>query len=337
MKNWIFILLLLVAFNLHGKKRDSTLQKMQFDTSYITDLTQKLTLKTYLVDKSNTFTVSHNDNDGNGFQTEYKPNDGSSIGFGFNYKWLGFSMAFIPLGRRDFSTHGRTQRLDLQGNIYTRKFGFDLRFQYYKGFYIDNPQNLDENWVSDSGVPTRFDIRTANLGANMFYVFNHQKFSFRNSFVNNEWQTKSSGSFYAGTAFSFYSIAGDSAIAPTELVDSLVPEDFFMRANILTLGGFGGYAYNFIIQRKFFVSLAMAPGLSTLRLREIDAEGEEFANSTKLAFRFNTRIGMGYNSERFFSGISYFNDFLSFNYNQNESSFSFASGAFRLYVGYRFL
>lgn len=334
----ILFIILLLATHLVSVGQSSDLQVVLsnegHDTSYIKDFHEKLILKTYMVSKANNFSVTDVKNQ---VTTEFKPNDVTNLGFGVNYKSFGLSVAFIPLGKKDNETYGRTQKLDLQSNIYTRRLGFDVRFQYYKGFYIDNASKIDPDLELDTLIPLRSDISTLAFGGNVFYIFNSKQFSFKNTFTNNEWQLKPAGSFYAGSSFSAFRMSADSIIAPTEIIDTLPRDEYFKSVTVYTIGGFGGYAYTYVFGKKFYMTMALAPGLASVQLKSVNGLNEVINNTSKIAFQFNARMGLGYNSERIFAGISAFWDYSAFPYGEQEGRIDFTTGSIRMYFGMRFL
>ena len=304
------------------------------DTTFIKYFHEKLVLKTYIVSKANNFSVTDVKNE---ITTNFKPNDVNNLGFGVNYKSFGVSIAFIPLGKKDNHTYGNTQKLDVQTNMYTRKLGFDLRFQYYKGFYIDNASKINPTLELDTLIPLRADISTLAFGGNIFYVFNSKQFSFKNTFTNTEWQLKSAGSFYAGSSLSGFRMSADSIIGPTEIIDTLPLGEYFKSVSVLTIGGFGGYAYTYVLAEKFYISLALAPGLASVQLKAENGLGEQITKSSRIAFQFNGRMGLGYNSNKIFAGVSAFWDYSAFPYGENEGRIDFTTGSIRLYFGVRLL
>mgnify|MGYP001979382689 CR=1 FL=1 len=304
------------------------------DTTYIKDFHEKLIVKTYIVSKANNFSVTDVKNE---ITTDFKPNDVTNLGFGLNYKSFGVSIAFIPLGNKDNEKYGRTRKLDLQANMYTRRMGFDMRFQYYKGFYIDNASNIDPDLELDTLIPVRADISTLAYGGNIFYVFNNKTFSFKNTFTNNEWQIKSAGTFYAGSSLSGFNLSADSIIGPTEIIDTLKKDDYYESLSAVSIGGFGGYAYTYVMAKKFYMTMAIAPGLATVLLKATDGLGNQVKNNSRLAFKLNARMGIGYNSEKIFAGVSAFWDYSQFSYGENEGRIDFTTGSIRLYFGVRFL
>lgn len=296
-----------------------------FDSTFINDLTQKLTLKVILVSRINEYSIS--DTSGN-YSTHFVPNDALSIGVGFNYKFIGFSAAFFPIASKNTEEYGKTQRLDLQTQILTRRIGADLRYSYYKGFYIDNAHSLNPNLPSDQTF-TRPDITSVGVNADLFYIFNGKEFSFRSLLTQNEWQKKSAGSFYTGTRFTYFSISGDSMLAPFGILDSISANQFPSEINATTLGVFGGYAYSLVFAKYFFISGAIAPVFLLANNSTNGLQGRVSNQTGKIGLSF--RAGTGFNSNRYFGGLTYFLD----DTNLEFASLSHNRQLFRFYFGIR--
>ncbi|MBD81689.1 MAG: hypothetical protein CL840_22430 [Crocinitomicaceae bacterium] len=293
------------------------------DSTFILDLTQKLTLKVLLVSRLNEYSIT--DTSGN-ISTNFVPNEALSVGLGFNYKFIGFSAAFIPIASKSSDDYGKTQRLDLQTHILTRKIGADLRFSYYKGFYVNNAYALNPNLVEGQTFK-RPDITTTDVSANLFYVFNSKEFSFRSLFTQNEWQKKTAGSFYAGSRFSYFSISGDTILAPLDIYDSISSYQFPTHINAFSLGVSGGYAYTLVFAKHFFVSGAIAPIFNLVNNSSNSLGNNSPDQIGRIGFTF--RAGTGFNSTRYFGGLTYFLDEtnLDFAYlNHNRQMFRFYFG-----------
>ena len=122
-------------------------------------------------------------------------------------------MAFnLPFINNDNDIYGKTRRFDLSTHIYGRKMIFDLAMQWYKGYYLANPENIVAGWQQGDPYPSREDIKVFTFGASGWYVFNHRKFSYRAAFTFNERQLKSAGSPVLGGGFSWYFVNADSSL-----------------------------------------------------------------------------------------------------------------------------
>lgn len=276
--------------------------KVDFDTLYVKSYTNLLAIKLYGVTKSNQ--ISHVD-DFTNQSIDYKPNDKFNIGVGFNYKWLSLDLAFnFPFINDDDDQFGKTDRFDVQSNIYLRKFAFDFNLQLYRGYYVNNPRIFIPDWTSDQPNPQRRDITTATFGANAFYIFKNEKFSYRSTFIFNERQKKSAGSWLAGPYFSYFTFDADSSIVPPELLNTFNPDIDFRKTRFIQFGAAGGYAHTFVIGKKFFFSLTLAVGLGPEFRKSNDTEANQGRSEVVLAGKVTGRTALGFNSDRTFFGIT---------------------------------
>lgn len=273
-----------------------------YDTLYIKSYTDLLAVKLYGVTKSNE--IRHVD-DFTNQSINYKPNDKFNIGIGFNYKWLGLDLAFNVLSINDDDDQfGKTDRFDVQSNVYLRKFAMDLNVQLYEGYYVNNPNIYLPNWTSDLPNPQRSDIRTSTIGANAFYIFKNDKFSYRSTFIFNERQKKSAGSWLAGSYFSYFTFDADSSIVPTDLLTTFNPDVDFRKTRFVQFGAAGGYAHTFVIGKKFFFSLTLAIGLGPEFRSSKDTENDQKRTDVLLTGKITARSALGFNSDKTFFGIT---------------------------------
>lgn len=296
-------------------------------TPFYLDLTDKLTFKLLAEHRENAYNISDTNNLN---ATHFIPNDALTIGLGFNYKFIGISATFIPISAKYELKYGKTQKLDLQANFYTKEFGFDIRLDYYKGFYVGNPDNFHSSAPINNQLK-RSDIRSLSVGTDLFYIFNSDEFSFRNTLTNNEWQKKSAGSFYTGLRFSYFSMEGDTILGPVGIMDSLNPDAFVNKINAYSAGVFGGYAYTLVIAKNYFISAAIAPTINVVGGNETKTDGRTLNLENIGRLGYTIRGGVGYNSERYFAGVSVFMD---------QTNLSFANiehnrQLYRFYIGTR--
>jgi hypothetical protein len=82
--------------------------------------------------------------------------------------------------------------------------------------------------------------------------------------------------------------------------------------------------------------MALAPGFAFVNINARDGHDTRIDNPSRLAFLFKARLSMGYNSDKYFGGISTSSDFSSFSFQKNQGSVSYTTGALRIYFGMRF-
>ena len=338
MASKIFLSLFLVGWFFLGKAQvDGNLSletQGKNDTTHITSYTHLLALKLYGVNKSNTISLF---DDQTGQTINYRPNDKYNIGFGFNYQWIGLDLAFNLLFiNDDDEVFGETKRFDIQWNLYGRRTVIDVNYQSYTGYYIANPESYIPNWnANDPVYPLRPDMASANFGVSAFYIFNHKRFSYKAAFIYNERQKKSAGSFLLGPYFSFFTIQADSSIVPVELRDSFNPNIAFAGSNFSNLGVAIGYAHTFVIKQKFFISLTLALGLGAETITTNNEDNSLDRNKTEASARVAARFSMGYNSDKFFIGLSSVGDTFGTG-NEDEPWLQYSVNNFRMFIGRRF-
>ncbi len=334
-KHFVFILIMVVAGFSCSKTYagiDTSDVKSKFESSYIKDFADLLSFRMYGISKHNNFNVY---SDKSKETVIYNPNTNLNLGIGFNYKWFGLGVAFnIPFINNDDDKYGKTQQMDLQTNMYGTKFVFDGVFQFYKGFYIKNPDNYINNWNNNNPYPQRFDITSVALGGNFYYIFNNKKYSYKASFVQNALQKKSAGSFISGVYFSVYGINADYSVIPFEIKSKFGNDTNLTSASSVNLGIAAGYSYTFIIKKQFFITLSVVPGLS-LNSNTRTENNVQIYDGAKLAVRTQTRFAMGYNNKKYYAGMSAVSDNFSFN-NPDNAVVNYNYGNIKIFAGKRF-
>lgn len=277
------------------------------DTNYLEDLSHNLTLRVYSSRKYSTYGIMDFNIEE---KLQYNPNSRLILGLGFSYGILSINVGvnFPALNNKDTEQLGNTRHLDLQTHIYSRKFVIDLYFMKYEGFYLQNSHDMITDWPSHDTHQLRGDMKLNGYGANVQYIFNNRKFSYRAAYAQTDRQKKSAGSFLAGIDCYYTVGQGDSSLIPTN-----IKYPYFWlgmrydKSTNFSFGLNGGYAHTFVIKEKWFLSLSAVPGLSvgkaTLSYAKTDQNMASFSVNANLMWRF----AIGYHSPNFFVGFSYVN------------------------------
>ncbi|MBX2963787.1 MAG: DUF4421 family protein [Cyclobacteriaceae bacterium] len=259
---------------------------------------------------------------------EYESNNSFTFGFGaYLFDVTVEVAAAIPLSERSKEIYGESDARDWQINMVTKKFTTDAYYQKYTGFYID-----DKSVTIPPGTPypQRGDISTRNYGVGGVYVLNNRRFSLRSAFNFVDRQIKSNGSFLIGGSLNFLRVSADSAIISTRPpIDPI--NTGFVRVNNTTLAVSGGYSYT-LVYNDFFLNgtMAIGPGNHWISYESTVAD----AHDTMMNLITTLRIGLGYNSNRLFGGLSFAAQSRSFNFEQVRLTST--SSIFRVVIGYRF-
>ncbi|BDD06468.1 DUF4421 domain-containing protein [Aureibacter tunicatorum] len=304
------------------------------DTTYIIDYTDRITARLYSSIKFTNVYVVDNSLDET---LHYKPNDNLNLGFGANYKFIGLNIGlnFPFINNRDHDKYGNTKYLDLQSHLYMRKHVIDFIGQFYRGYYLENSDHAIKNFPKDKYY-IRPDIKTTSLGLVYNYVFNHKKYSYRAAFLQNEWQKKSAGSFLLGGNVYNVVTKADSSIVPSNInYVNFIDSVNFNQSYQFGLGVNGGYAHTFVIKSKLFfaISATIGVGFGGVRLHQ---ETEASREDIDVTFTAQLRGGFGYNSEKYYVGVSYVNLLSQNQLGIPEAWLGFSTGNFRVNLVRRF-
>lgn len=232
---------------------------------YFKSYSDKITASVYYLDTSNSFQIA-SDNPETKMYFNLIPNRREQIGFNINYKIIDVGIGFAPKFLSQNKGDSHSKHFNFNTRFYFKKWMQSLTFINQKGFYIS-----EDNFTAQ--LP---DMRTMKIGGSTAYVFN-DKFSFKTLVSQNEWQTKSSGSFIP--TFSFYYTNLD-----VNTKDSS-PGDIY----VFTLAP--SYFYNFVISDRVLIGAGLALGAG---LNVIDKE-------TSALYQADFNLKLAYNKDRFFA------------------------------------
>jgi hypothetical protein len=320
--------LILFSYPLLAQTDSITLQKVS-RADYIHDISDKLNISVFTFKNANDMTLS-------GRTTlNYKPNDYAGIGFGLRLYWLGIAFSYAPKNIQD-KTKGNTTYTSIKLNSYGKKIGFDLYYLNYSGYYLGNSNNFPELSLPKKQEYIRSDLRTLNIGANVYYIFNHQKYSYRSTFIQNEIQRRSAGSFMLSASMNYYQIKDDSSIIPKKLNPSLFNDEARIEhGDFYNLSLMPGYGHTFVAFERLFLTISAFGGLNFQQQHYLSQSrsGERFNDNFVVIPRAMARAGVGFNSKKFYCGAHIFLDIYSLPLGKKEK-LEYTNDAINLYFGY---
>jgi hypothetical protein len=261
----------------------------------------------------------------------YKPNNTYSLGLGVYLFEVGLELAFaIPLREQSIQRFGESKTRDIQLNLLSRRWGVDLFYQRYSGFYLVDHEHEP---LANQPFPQRPDIDTKNFGATGHYVFNNQKFSFRSAYNFSERQLYSNGSFLLFAAINTFRVAADSSIVNDNRQMDFSEDVDFTRLRYTTFSMAPGYTYNLTYQNFFLnTTLTFGPAHHWINY-DLEGSGSTH-NDIAINSFIGARISIGYNGYRLFGGISFISQGSHIRF--EDVKFSNNNSVFKILVGYRF-
>ncbi|MFI5206181.1 MAG: DUF4421 family protein, partial [Candidatus Paceibacterales bacterium] len=275
--------------------------------------------------RSTSFDVKNQSNQ----KLTYKPNGNYGLGFGMYIFEIGFEVTFSVAPKpSEQAIYGHSNASDLQLNILGKSFGLDLFTQHYGGFYL-----TDSNKPVPGGTPypDRPDISVWNTGMNGIYIFNKNKYSLRAAYNFSERQLRSGGSFILSGTINTFSLRADSAVYGNKYASAFGTTGDFVKLDYTTLSVAPGYAHTLVVN-NFFIngSVSIGPANHWLHYESSTMERTEV---TLNSFA-DLRLALGYNSDRFFTGVSFIAQVRNIKFEQLE--FTHTNTTFKMVIGYRF-
>ena len=211
-------------------------------------------------------------------------------------KWdFNFSCALICADLYYASNRGATS---------IRRFG-----DYKKGAWINHPLN---------------EMELESYGADIYYFFNHKKYSQGAAYNFSKIQKRSAGSMIAGVTISSQDVSLDFSNLPNSMI-AVLPEynNLQYRFRYYDYCFLLGYGYNCVIGKHWLFNISALPSIGFKHCLSISEEGENNMFSAnikaKMSFIYNRgqlfagflgKMDMHWYSSRrynFFNSIEYFN------------------------------
>lgn len=289
------------------------------DFGYIETMQNKLNLKFEL------------DNDVESFKYDdeiisytVKPNTHLRTSIAANYRFLTLRIGYSPkfLESDDSSLKGNTKVFKLNLSLFIKNWMQTFSYNSTKGYYIDD--YLDTSQPIDllnDDIVILPNLGTKSFSATTSYKFNDD-FSFKAIYNQYEIQRKSAGSFIPSFTYTYFSLS-----------DKESPQDLNISGAILN----ASYFYTFVINKKWYSSLGISPGLGMEfnKLQTMTDEGLVKSSNHELVFNINSLVGIGYNSRSFFGGLA-LKGIATTRSENSVINFNTQRSSFVIFVGYRF-
>ena len=294
MKKYKLHCIYLVLFCIAALQIDDV--RAQHDSSYYKSYNDLITGRFYLSRKYTRLLINEPVTK---TELEYNPNTTLNLGIGATYRSFTLNLAYGFPFLNPNRGRGNTKYLDLQAHFYGRKSNIDLYSQFYNGLYLV-PKGYGSG---DGSYYVRPDIGLREFGGSYQYIFNHKRFSFRSSFLQNEWQQKSAGTFLLGGEFFLGKASADSSVFPSLSANGIRPKT--KAIYFYEIGPNIGYAYTLVIAQHFFItgSLSLSADYSFSEFEGPQGKTSEYGFNPNSMLRFFA----GYNSNKSAFSITYTN------------------------------
>lgn len=260
--------------------------------------------------------------------------------FGWRWIFLGYAFDLTHLGNSN-------NRLEFDLSFYSSKVGIDLFYRRTGDDYKIRNLDLGDKINTDKITNTPFDGFSASIrGFNLYYIFNHRRFSYPAAFSQSTVQRRSYGSPLLGIGYTKHTLNLDWERLNRVIKERLSTEDGLAKVDsdlisakikYSDLSLSGGYAYNWVFAHNwvFASSLSLALGYKhsygNIGGKEITADDFSFRN-------FNMdgvgRFGLVWNNTKWYVGASAI--LHAYNYRKQQFSTNTVFGNLNFYVGFNF-
>jgi hypothetical protein len=273
------------------------------DSLYVRTFPEKFTLRLGMQNTSNSFLVFDDQSD---IATEFIPNDKTYLGVSFLFRSVELDLGYAPNFLSENQDNDGSRLFTLNFRMFLGQWMNTIDFYSQKGFFVNSEGNL-------LSFP---ELSTLKIGGSTSRIFN-RNFSFRAIGFQNEWQKKSAGSFIPRFTYYYTRFDFDQSAVSVE------------REHTVDLSIGPGYYYNLVLGRHVIFGAGVTVGAG------IHISSSESNSSTSFLAQTIVRSVLGYNSERFFTGVNLNAQFLAFEEDETTAvldSITFAE----VYLGYRF-
>jgi hypothetical protein len=270
-----------------------------------------------------------------GSKLTFAPNIQYNLGISISSRWASFIVnSGVKLFGGDSGIKGKTTYHDYQLNLYGRKFTTDMFVQFYKGFYVQNSKSYKE-YESDKPFAIRNDINALNIGVSSYYIVNHKRFSYGNSFSFTEQQKKSAGSILVGLYYSYFAAYGTPSLISDPFRSSFDTLSLIRNCHTNNLGINLGYIYTWVFLKKCYATASLSQGVGGQQMGYKRDDNSTYQRLIFGAGKLNVRLALGYDTGRYFIGTMAIFDYFVFR-GKFSSTIDYSFGKFMGYVGYRF-
>ncbi len=310
-----------------------------FDTAYIEPQHYNYTT---MVQNTNTY-EAYTLKSKSGQSIMFAPRPTTKIGPYIGWRWLFLGYTFDVNNINDGS---RKSEFDL--SLYSSLLGIDLYYRKTGDNYRIRRTSLGKGVSHDLFYGIPFDGLSVSIkGFDVYYIFNHKRFSYPAAFSQSTRQKISCGSPLLGIGYTSHSLSLDynalkNVLERTASVygsEVKLDEDFnFNNIKYESYSVSGGYAYNWVFARNCLFSSALSVAVA---YKQSKGDITEENGNSKNEFNFKNfnfdgigRFGFVWNNNKWFAGAST----VLHLYNYKKSRFTASSyfGSLNVYAGLNF-
>ena len=314
----------------------------EIDTSYIEP--QKYNFA-FMLQNTNTYEVYRLSSSKEQSIT-FAPEATVRIGPYFGWRWI-FSGYTLDIKHLDFWNKNNNPRQEYDLSLYSSMLGLDIYYRKTGNDYKIRQLYLGKDINTDAIRGTDFGGLTSTIkGFNLYYIFNHRRFSYPAAFSQSTIQRRSAGSPLLGIGYTQHSLDvnwGELNRVISNRLGNQVPANpidstlMFSEVKYTDISISGGYAYNWVFARNWVLAGSLSLALAYKRSKG-DVTQRSFSIND---FKFSNinvdgigRFGVVWNNSKWYVGMSTI--LHAYNYRRSNFSTNNFFGSINLYAGFNF-
>ncbi len=269
----------------------------------------------------------------------------ATIKFGpyFGWRWVFFGYTF-DLRRVDVDSKALKQEIDF--SFYSAQIGADFYYRRTGSDYRLRNVRMGAGVNAGALEGMAFDgISVGITGFDVYYIFNHKRFSYPAAFNQSTCQKISCGSWMVGFGYMRNSLEFDHERLQ-QLIDERLPGQnvklddglMFNSVKYYNTSLSVGYAYNWVFARNWLFGSSLSLALAYKKTKSESDESVSWKLSNFSFGNFNLdgigRFGLVYNDTRWYAGASAI--IRAYNYHKSQFSANNIFGCLNIYAGYNF-
>ena len=258
------------------------------------------------------------------------------------WRWIFLGYTF------DFKHLSSNNKKEIDLSLYSNQIGFDVFLKNTGNDYKIRTMYLGEGIDAKALKNIPFDgFKGSISGFNLYYIFNHRKFSYPAAFSQSTVQRVSCGSWLAGVGYTRHSLQLDyeklrniveEKISNPTVKNGLDTTLVFSKVKYKDFSVSMGYAYNWVFAHNWLLagSLSLALGYKK-SVGDLESKSFSFRDFSFSNFNIDgvSRIGLVYNNTKWFAGMSAI--FHTYNYKKDQFTSNNIFGNLNLYIGFNFM
>lgn len=315
------------------------------DTAYIEP---QHYIYTVMLENTNTYEV-YTLNNIKGQKISFAPDLSWRIGpyVGWSWMFLGYTLDLKHLNAS--SNHSSKKEFNI--SLYSSMIGVDFFWRETGNDYHIQRMSLGDDVDTDVLHRVKFDGFKASIrGLNLYYIFNHRKFSYPAAYSQSTMQRRSAGSWMVGLGYTRHELEVDwdklTTLVDTYLSHEVAQGDkakidsslMFSKVKYSDYSATIGYGYNWVFARNMLFNASLSMGLA---YNQSSSNNDENDKKQTKNFRFRNfnldgvgRFGIVYNNMRWYVGAS--TVIHTYNYKKDNFSTNNSFGSVNIYAGYNF-